>query len=133
MIHIIAVGKTKQLFVKDGVVEFLKRCGRYAKIEFVEVKSLGELKGYIITLDEHGKQYDSHSFAQKLSQWTMLHKEITFVIGPAEGLSSEILNKAQEKISLSLMTFPTQLARLIFVEQLYRAFTILNHEPYHRE
>ena len=132
MIRILAVGKTRQSFVKEGVAEFLHRCQKYTKIEYIEVKDIGELKGYVVVLDEHGKQFASQMFAKKVGQWVMSHKDLTFVIGPAEGLAHDILNKAQEKVALSAMTFPTQLVRLIFMEQLYRAFTIINNEPYHK-
>ncbi len=133
MIHIIAVGKTRQSFVKEGVAEFVGRLGKYAKIDYKEVEKLGVLNGFVVALDEHGKQYDSVGFSKKVGQWTMANKEITFVIGQAEGLPKEVLERCHEKLSLSMMTFPTQLVRLIFVEQLYRAFTIIKNEPYHKE
>lgn len=133
MIHIIAVGKTRQSFVKEGVAEFVGRLGKYAKIDYKEVEKLGVLNGFVVALDEHGKQYDSVGFSKNVGQWTMANKEITFVIGQAEGLPKEVLERCHEKLSLSMMTFPTQLVRLIFVEQLYRAFTIIKNEPYHKE
>ncbi len=133
MITIVAIGKARQSFVKDGVEEFISRLGKYTKINYKEVEKIPELKGYVIGLDEHGKQYDSPAFAKKIKEWTMANKELTFVIGPAEGLPKEVLAVCKEKVSLSAMTFPTQLVRLIFAEQLYRAFTINNNEPYHKE
>lgn len=133
MIRVIAIGKTRQAFVRDGVDEFLTRLGKYVKIEYKEVEKIPPTTGYLIALDEHGKESTSQDFAKKVAQWTMAHKDITFIIGPAEGLPAEILENCNEKISLSKMTFPTQVVRVIFLEQLYRAFTIIKGEPYHKE
>lgn len=133
MIKVIAIGKTRQAFVRDGVDEFLKRLGKYVKIEYKEVEKIPPTAGYLIALDEHGKEFTSQDFAKKVAQWTMAHKDIIFIIGPAEGLPAEVLEKCNEKISLSTMTFPNQLVRVIFLEQLYRAFTIIKCEPYHKE
>ncbi len=89
---------------------------------------------YIVLLDERGKEFRSVEFAawlQKLSQNSA--KKIVFIVGGSWGFSDEIHEKADLKISLSKMTFPHQLVRLLFVEQLYRAFTIIKGEPYHHE
>ncbi|MBI2573604.1 23S rRNA (pseudouridine(1915)-N(3))-methyltransferase RlmH [Candidatus Woesearchaeota archaeon] len=133
MIRIVAVGKTRQSFVKEGIAEFVGRLEKYTKIEYKEVEKVGVLQGYVIALDEHGTQYTSPDFSKKIQRLTMNHKDLTFVIGPAEGIPKDVLSQCQDKVSLSLMTFPTQLVRLIFVEQLYRAFTIMNNEPYHKD
>ena len=134
MITILALGKIKQPFVQQGMNEFLKRLQHYTKVEYLEKNSLNldNLNGYLIALDEHGQQFTSTEFAQFLKKIDLENKNIIFIIGEAEGLSEEILKKCSKTISLSKMTFPTQLVRLIFAEQLYRAFTIINHEPYHK-
>ena len=85
-------------------------------------------------LDEHGKEYRSVDFATKLNKlWSNSARRIVFIIGGPYGFSQKPVDAANESISLSKMTFSHQMVRLIFVEQLYRALTILNHEPYHHE
>lgn len=134
MITILALGKIKQSFVQHGMNEFLKRLQQYTKVEYIEKNNVNieKLNGYIIALDEHGQQFASAEFAQLIKKTTLENKNLIFIIGEAEGLSEEILKKCSKTISLSTMTFPTQLVRLIFAEQLYRAFTIINNEPYHK-
>ena len=89
---------------------------------------------YIVLLDEHGKEFTSTQFASYLEKkMSNVAKRLIFVIGGPYGFSQRIYNAAQEKISLSKMTFSHQMIRLIFTEQLYRAMTILNNEPYHHE
>jgi 23S rRNA (pseudouridine1915-N3)-methyltransferase len=86
----------------------------------------------LIALDEHGKQFSSDSFSQfLLKQQQLSTKSLVFVIGGSYGLDKEVLDAAQYKMSLSAMTLPHQLARLVFAEQLYRAFTIIKGEKYH--
>lgn len=134
MITIQAQGKVRQPFIKQGMQEFLKRIQKYNKVIYTEVKSLtvnSKNDNYVIALDENGKQYTSQKFATHLKSLQLNHKNITFLIGEAQGLPTNL--KCNEKISLSQLTFPTQLARLIFIEQLYRAFTIIKGEPYHKE
>ena len=87
---------------------------------------------YLVLLDEKGKAYSSEKFAEQLQKWMNAGtRNIVFVIGGAYGFSPVVYDRANQKISLSDMTFSHQLVRLIFVEQLYRAFTILRGEPYH--
>ncbi len=129
MITILAIGKVRQQFVKSGIQEFLTRLQKYGKVEYREVDSFTSAKGYIIALDEGGTQYSSNTFAQFIKKKNLENKNITFLIGPAEGLGDV---KRDTTISLSNMTYPTQLVRLIFIEQLYRAFTIIKNEPYHK-
>lgn len=89
---------------------------------------------YLVLLDDKGKQYTSVTFAQFLEKKThIISKRIIFLIGGPYGFSDEVYNRANEKISLSKMTFTHQMVRLVFIEQLYRAMTILNNEPYHHE
>jgi 23S rRNA (pseudouridine1915-N3)-methyltransferase len=87
-----------------------------------------------VLLDDKGKDFTSPKYAQKLQQWMLSGKKrVVFVVGGAYGFSEQVYKRGNEKISLSKMTFSHQMVRLFFVEQLYRAFTILNNEPYHHE
>lgn len=89
---------------------------------------------YVVLLDEHGKEYRSVTFAEQLQTWlNSSTRGLTFVIGGPYGFSEEVYKRADAKISLSQMTFSHQMVRLLFVEQLYRAMTILRGEPYHHE
>jgi 23S rRNA (pseudouridine1915-N3)-methyltransferase len=87
----------------------------------------------IIALDENGKQLDSVSLSKKLESWTHNGRDVTFVIGGADGLSDELKKSADMLWSLSSLTLPHALVRVILVEQVYRAWTIMNNHPYHRE
>jgi len=136
MITILAQGKARQEFVKLGIQEFLKRLQKYGRIEYKEIDTFNTLKladTFLITLDETGTQYSSQQFAEFIKKKTMQHKNITFCIGEARGLPQTIKQQANHSLCLSKMTFPTQLVRVIFLEQLYRAFTIISNEPYHKE
>lgn len=88
---------------------------------------------FIVLLDEQGKRYTSKSFASQLEKWQLHHGQIVFVIGGAYGFSEEVYARAQARLSLSDMTFSHQLIRVIFLEELYRAYTIIKGEPYHHE
>jgi 23S rRNA (pseudouridine1915-N3)-methyltransferase len=89
---------------------------------------------YIVLLDDKGKQYSSVEFARFMEKKThSVSKRLVFVIGGPYGFSSEIYDRANEKLSLSKLTFTHQMVRVVFAEQLYRAMTILNNEPYHHE
>ena len=93
-----------------------------------------ETSDYVVLLDEHGTERTSMDYSQWLERrMASVSKRLVFVVGGPYGFSPEVYDRANEKISLSKMTFPHELVRLIFVEQLYRAFTILRHEPYHHE
>lgn len=155
-IKIIAIGKTNKKFLIDGEHEYLKRIKKYVSVEKIEIPDLKNAKkltteqirseegkliipklepnGLIVLLDEKGKEFSSVKF----SKWLQNHmnrgyKHITFVIGGAYGFSDEVYQKADEKIALSQMTFSHQMVRMFFMEQIYRAFSILNNEPYHHE
>lgn len=153
-IRVISVGKTNIPFVKQGVDEYLKRLSKYAKVAWDELPDIknggrmdvatlkekeGELilskvaKGsHLVLLDEGGKQFSSVAFAQWLGKLsTHLAGELCFVIGGAYGFSDVIYKAAAHKIALSEMTFSHQIVRAIFMEQIYRAFTIQRGEPYH--
>lgn len=153
-IRIIALGKIKEKFLKDGIDEFLKRLTPYASVEVVELspveikdeqiekalkeeseKILAHIKqdSYVITLEIQGKQLSSEEFASKINEITISGVgDLVFVIGSSCGLAPEVSARANFKQSFSKMTFLHQFARLILVEQIYRAFKILKNETYHK-
>lgn len=153
-IKIIALGKIKEKFLKDGIDEFLKRLTPYAAVEIVELspieirndqiekaldeegeKILSHIKedSYVITLEIQGKELSSEDFAHKINEITISGKsELVFVIGSSCGISPIVSQRADFKLSLSKMTFLHQFARLLLVEQIYRAFKILKGETYHK-
>lgn len=150
------IGKNKQSFIEEGIKLYSKRISHYSRFEiklFKNVKSseslppsellkkeaeiyLKELKqgDTLILLDEKGKEFDSRQFATYVEQKQMHSvKHLIFAIGGAYGFSDELKEKASGKISLSKMTYSHQMIRLIFLEQLYRAFTIIKGEKYHND
>ena len=153
-IKIIALGKIKEKFLKDGIDEFLKRLTPYAAIEILELspveikdnqtekalaeegeKILANIKpdSYVITMEILGKQLSSEDFASKINEITISGiSELVFVIGSSCGLASTVSQRADFKLSMSKMTFLHQFARLLLVEQIYRAFKILKKETYHK-
>ena len=154
-IKIIALGKIKEKFLKDGINEFLKRLTPYASIEIIELtpveirdenltqkaleqegeKILANIKNdsFVITMEILGKQLSSEDFAQKINEISMSGiSELVFIIGSSCGLSPTVSNRANFKLSFSKMTFLHQFARLLLVEQIYRAFKILKGETYHK-
>jgi 23S rRNA (pseudouridine1915-N3)-methyltransferase len=155
-INLIVVGKTNEKYLINGEAEYAKRINRYvkfAKIEIPELKNAKKMsheeikreegklilsklspQGVIVLLDDKGQAKTSLQFS-KWIQNTMNrgHKHITFIVGGAYGFSDEVYKTANEQLSLSKMTFSHQMIRLFFTEQIYRAFTILNNEPYHHE
>ena len=154
-IKIIALGKIKENFLKAGIDEFLKRLTPYASIEIIEIpaieikdenltnkvleeegqKILSHIKpqSYVITMEIKGKMFSSEEFAQKIEELTNDGtSEIVFVIGSSCGISPIVSERANLKMSMSKMTFLHQFARLILVEQIYRAFKIIKGETYHK-
>lgn len=157
-ISIVTVGKLKEKYLKQGIEEYLKRLGSYAKIEVIEVadeKAPEELSEtemvqvkqkegerilakinpdtYVIALAINGKLKSSEELADTIDKLATYGKsKIAFVIGGSLGLSDEVLKRSDEQLSFSKMTFPHQLMRLILVEQVYRAFRINRGEPYHK-
>ena len=136
MIKIISIGKIKEKYLKDGIEDYLKRITKYHKINLIELADNKDMlkkiqpKSYIIGLDEKGESYNTVTFAHKLES---IGNDVTFLIGAADGLSSECKAKANILWSLSALTFPHMLVRVILMEQLYRAFSVLKNHPYHRE
>ena len=155
-IKLIVVGKTKSKYLVDGEVEYEKRLKHYTKFEEIiiqDVKHSGKLSGnelkikegqsilgklensdYVILLDNKGKSYSSIEFANFLQKkMNNSLKSLVFVVGGAFGFSDEVYQRADSMVNLSNMTFSHQMVRLIFKEQLYRAFSILRGEKYHHE
>ena len=151
MIRIITVGTIKEKYLKDAIEEYLKRLKKYTNIELIEVKDEGLVeeqkainlegekinkylspKDYIITLEIEGKAFSSEEFASKLNQIQIESSNIVFIIGGSYGLSDEIKSKAKLHLSFSKMTFPHQLFRVFLLEQIYRAYKIMNNESYHK-
>ena len=154
-IKIIALGKIKEKFLKDGIDEFMKRLAPYASVEIVELtaveikdenliqkaleqeaeKILANIKAnsYVITMEIQGKQLSSEDFAQKINEITISGiSELVFVIGSSCGIAPIVSQRADFKLSISKMTFLHQFARLLLIEQIYRAFKILKNETYHK-
>ena len=154
-IVLIQIGKTHFDFIDEGFDVFAKRLKHYCKFEILQIelptklkstdvelikKNEGELllkkinaTDFLILLDENGKEFHSKDFAEFIRKQSLHQSSLTFVIGGAYGFSKEVYARANAKLSLSKMTFSHQLIRLIFAEQLYRAFTIMKGEPYHHE
>ncbi|NLZ50554.1 MAG: 23S rRNA (pseudouridine(1915)-N(3))-methyltransferase RlmH [Rikenellaceae bacterium] len=154
-ITLITVGKTVVPWVKQGLDEYIGRLNRYIPFSLVEIPELKGVKSFseaqikeregieilkaagncgMILLDEHGRELRSIEFADWLEK-KLVHtgKDLCFVVGGAYGFSKEVYDAASAKLSLSKMTFNHQMVRMIFAEQLYRAFTIIKGEPYHHE
>ncbi len=142
-INIVCVGKIKEEFYRAAVSEYLKRLSRFAAVavkEIEEGKNLEEeaknilkfSKGYVFALCVEGKKLSSESFAAEVKKLCDKGEEITFIIGSSCGLSQEVKNCADFKLSFSDMTFPHQLFRVILCEQLYRAFMINTSSIYHK-
>ncbi len=157
-VTILCVGKIKEKFYRDAIAEYEKRLSRYCKLEIVEVadektpdnaSETVELQikekeaermdkyikdgAYVVALAIEGKQLDSVELSEKIEQLgTGGTSHIIFVIGGSLGLSEHILKRADYKLSFSRMTFPHQLMRVILLEQIYRSYRIMNHEPYHK-
>ena len=157
-ITLITVGKIKEKYLRDAVSEYVKRLSKYCKLEIVEtadektpdhasetveeairakeaeriLKHIRE-NAFVITLEIQGRQLSSEELAEKietLGVQGMSH--IIFIIGGSIGLGREVLAKSDLALSFSKMTFPHQMMRVILLEQVYRGFRILNHQPYHK-
>lgn len=156
-ITLICVGKLKEKFYTDAVFEYQKRLKKFCNFKIIELadektNSLSESGknsivkekegkrildkipegAYVYALAIDGKQYDSEGFSSLIEKNMMLSSNFVWIIGGSLGLSDEVLMRANEKISFSKLTFPHQLMRVIFSEQLYRAFKIMHNEPYHK-
>ena len=144
-INLLVVGKLKEKFLVDGVAEYLKRLRKFATVDVREVPecrtldeeaqkvlSLVPQNSWLCVLDVSGQQLTSEEFAAKISALNLSGtSNLTFAIGGAFGLGDELRRAANFRLSLSQMTLTHQMARLVLVEQIYRAFKINRHEPYH--
>ena len=157
-IRILSVGKIKEKYLNDAIDEYAKRLSRYAKVSFLRVadektpdscpegenrrirKTEGERllrqireQDYVIALAIDGEMTDSPGLAERLERLTVEGKSsLVFLIGGSLGLSEEALARADWRLSFSRMTFPHQLMQVILLEQIYRSFRIIHHEPYHK-
>lgn len=157
-IKIIAVGKLKEKYFKDGIAEYKKRMSKFVKVELVEVpdekapeslseaemlqvkeaegeRILGKIKDrdWVIALAIEGKQRSSEAFAKEIDDLaTYGHSDIDFVIGGSLGLSPQVMKRADNTLSFGKLTMPHQLMRLVLIEQVYRAFMINIGSPYHK-
>jgi 23S rRNA (pseudouridine1915-N3)-methyltransferase len=155
-IVLLQTGKTAERHISEGVDEYSSRIRKYIQFEIITVTDLKNTRNmpsneqkvkegkrilesihsddYVILLDERGKEMRTTVFSGMLGKILLLPKKrIVFVIGGAWGFSEEVYGRADFRMSLSQMTFPHQMVRLLFLEQLYRAFTIIKGEPYHHE
>ena len=156
-INVICVGKLKENYLKEAISEYSKRLSKYCNLKIIEIsdeklpskindniieevknkeglKILENMKkdSYVLPLDLQGKQFTSREFSEKIENITVRgFSTITFIIGGTLGISDEVLEKANEKICFSKMTFPHQLIRVFLLEQLFRACKISNNEAYH--
>ena len=157
-IRIISVGKIKEKYWNDAIAEYQKRLSRYCRLIMsaaadektpegasdAEERQIRETEGtrimrllrdqdYVIALEIAGKELDSEELSRNLQNLMVAGKSsIAFVIGGSLGLSDEVLRRADYRLSFSRMTFPHQMMRVILLEQIYRSFRIMNHEPYHK-
>lgn len=148
-------GKTRDAFIREGVELYQKRLVHYVPFRIetlpdlkntrsLTMKEIQDKEGelilkkikpgdHMVLLDERGKEFSSIAFARHLNELEGRVRHLVFVIGGPYGFSGEVYRRASGKVSLSRLTFSHQLVRLLFMEQLYRAFTILKGEPYHHE
>jgi 23S rRNA (pseudouridine1915-N3)-methyltransferase len=136
--HVVAVGRMRDAALRATADEYVKRLRRYTHIEEREVKDEARLPGAIpvearlIALSRAGEPWSSADLARWTVRWDQEGRDVAFVIGGADGLPGGLVSDAESVWSLSLLTFPHELARVIVLEQLYRAYTIRRGEPYHR-
>ena len=150
MFKIICIGKIKEKYLQEAIEEYQKRISKYTKLEIIELPDYNyDLKktikeesdnimkvlnknDYNILLDINGSLLSSVELSDKINNILINNSNITFIIGGSFGVSDEIKNMVNYKLSFSKMTFPHQLFRVILLEQIYRSFKIINHEEYHK-
>lgn len=153
-ITFLTVGKTEDAYLKDGIEKYVKRLKHYTKLFIVDIDELKNTKAltqeqqksreaelilkkitpqdHVILLDEKGMELTSEKFAAYIDKKAIASvSNMVFVVGGPYGFDQSVYNRANDKLSLSAMTFSHQMVRLFFIEQLYRAFTIIKGEPYH--
>jgi 23S rRNA (pseudouridine1915-N3)-methyltransferase len=151
-LRIVAVGRDRSGLYAPAVEEYARRIARYARFELVEVPEARKHAGTpqareeeaaailsrldarerVVALDERGSEETSVAFANRVGRWLQGGRDVALVIGGSDGLAPAILARAEERLALSQLTLAHRLARLVLAEQLYRAFTILRGEPYHK-
>lgn len=154
-INIVCVGTIKEKYLTEAIGEYTKRISRFATCNIIEVKEeklpnnysdadidhvkeceserlIEKISGHAILLDIKGKMLDSVQFSRKIEDIKQSSSTISFIIGGSYGVSDKLKNLCKDSISISYMTFPHQLMRVILLEQIYRAFTISNHITYHK-
>jgi len=155
-ITFLTVGKTEDAYLKDGIEKYVKRLKHYTRLEMMELAELKNTKAltpgqqkakeaemilkkiaptdHVVLLDENGTELSSNQFAAYLEKKNIsATASLIFIVGGPYGFDDAVYQRANDKQSLSRMTFSHQMVRLFFVEQLYRAFTIIKGEPYHHE
>ena len=153
-IKVMVVDRTRSDFLAEGESLYLDRIRKYARLEWVEIKPVRIKKSrstksildeeadaiakkllardYIVALDRAGKVFNSEGLATWIDRLSVSHSRLSFIIGSPLGLAEEILKRAHERLSLSRLTFTHEMSRVLLLEQIYRAFTIINHEKYHK-
>ncbi len=151
MIKILCVGKIKEQYWKDALMEYQKRLSKYVKLSIIEVNDCDdnhipttlaresellmrhiEVKDYVVALAIEGNMLSSLEFSEKIDATFLSYSNLVFVIGGSYGLHQDIKNRANYLLSFSRLTFPHQLFRVVLLEQLYRAYKIKNNESYHK-
>lgn len=151
MIKILCVGKIKEPFFRDAILEYCKRISKYTNLQIIEVDDINSdniniilekekdlimkninQKDFVITMEIEGKELSSLEFSKKIEELQIYNSNITFIIGGSYGLHQDIKSRANYKLSFSKLTFPHQLFRIILLEQIYRAYKIINNESYHK-
>lgn len=148
MIKIICVGKLKEKYLIEAIKEYKKRLSKYTKLEIIELPDYNydqvktkieegknilskiSQKDYVVTLEINGNELDSICLSSFID--SNISKNITFIIGGSNGLSDDVLKRANYSLSFSKLTFPHQLFRVLLLEQIYRSFKIMNNESYHK-
>ena len=136
--RVVAVGRVKDAALRAACDGYLERLSHYAKVEEAEVKDEARLLGSIpagtrlVALSRTGNSWSSRDLARETEQWEREARDVSFAIGGATALPPDVLQRADQVWSLSALTLPHELARLVVLEQLYRAHTIRRGEPYHR-
>ena len=151
-LRVLCVGRDRSGLYAPAVEEYAGRLSRLARFELAEVPEARKLAGTprareeegaallsrlgprerVVALDERGEELTSRELAERLRRWLERAQDLTLLVGGSDGLAPEVLDRADERLALSRMTLPHRLARLVLVEQLYRAMTILRGEPYHK-
>lgn len=149
MIKFIFVGKIKEKYLQEATNDYLKRLSKYTKINTIEIEDINPKlpnaleiesekilknisnKDFVVTLEINGEQISSEKLAKNFNDWVS-NFDVVFVIGSSNGLHDNVLKRSNYQLSFSKLTFPHQLFRLIFLEQIYRSFKIINNESYHK-